>query len=376
MPTSDDAIQALVDLSRLLADDAADPAEVPRVLVNVASRHLAPELVAVYLTAPDGTSELANSLGRPAKDLVGEPGYGLGLAAVLTLPLVSGGDLFGTMVLAWREEPGPAADRLAAGIADIAATALARAYRTRELVDVIRALEESRQEMARTESLRQLGQFSAVVAHEVKNPLASIGGVLQVLRSRATAHTPEHEILGKVLDRLTELDRLVDELLRFARPREPILTTVSLRTFAHEVVALFQQDPASRGVAVAMDAEEVPVPLDRGIMQRVVLNLLLNAGQAMDGAGEVVLAGRLRGGWAELVVSDRGPGIPAELRERVFEPFYTTKVRGTGLGLAIARQAIEAHGGTIRATETLGGGAQFVIHLPATGHASTPVSGE
>lgn len=364
MSTSDDAIQALVDLSRLLADDAADPAEVPRVLVNVVNRHLAPEVVAVYVTAEDGSVALANSLGRTPEELsTGEPGHGLSMPAVLTLPLVSGGDLFGTMVLAWREEPGPIADRLAAGFADIAATALARAHRTQELIEVIRALEESRQELARTESLRQLGQLAAVVAHEVKNPLASIGGVLQVLRSRATAHTADQEILGKVLDRLTELDRLVDELLRFARPREPVRTTVSLRTFLQEVVGLFSQDPASRGIEVDMRVEDVPVWVDRGIMQRVVLNLLLNGAQAMGGTGQITVHGHASVQGVEIVVCDNGPGIPPDLRERVFEPFYTTKVRGTGLGLAVARQAVEAHRGTIEVAAGPRGGAQFIIRL-------------
>jgi two-component system, NtrC family, sensor histidine kinase HydH len=362
---SDDAIRALVEMSRLFADDAADPAEVPRVLVNIANRHLGPDVVAVYVTGSDGSASLANSAGSaPPALLEGEPGYGLGLEAVLTLPLVSGGDLFGTLVLGWQKEPGPAADRLAAGLADIAATALARSHRTRELIEVIRALEESRRELARTESLRQLGQMAAVVAHEVKNPLASIGGVLQVLRTRTSNESPDHGILGKVLDRLSELDQLVDELLRFARPRDPVLSTVSLHAFVNEVVALFKQDPASRSITVSIRTEDGNLTLDRAMMQRVVLNLLLNAAQAMGAVGEIELTGHAGPLGAQLTVRDQGPGIPPELSARVFEPFYTTKVRGTGLGLAVARQAVEAHHGTITVAESEGSGASFVIRLP------------
>lgn len=361
---ADDAIDALVELSRDVAT-AADSEAVLRLLVDAARRHLAPEVAAVYRTAEDGGSALAHVHGRPREALADEePGYGVGLPVVLTLPLVSGGDLFGTLVVAWGAHPGPYTDRLASGLTDIAATALDRAHRTRELVDTIRALEESRHELARTESLRHLGQLAAVVAHEVKNPLASIGGVLQVLRSRAAAGTPDHEILGKVLGRLGELDHLVNELLQLSRPREPVREPVALDAFAREVVELFRQDPAARAVEVALSVERATVRLDRGMIQRVLLNLLLNAAQAMDGTGRIDVATRADGRAAEVTVTDRGPGIPPELRERVFDPFYTTKVRGTGLGLPVARQAVAAHGGTLSVVEGPDGGARFVLRFP------------
>lgn len=362
----DDAIEALVDLSRRVAD-AAEPERIPGLLARAVERHLAPAVVAVWLTGTDGAPVLAECIGLPRERLAQlEPGHGMDLPVVRALPLASGGDLFGTLAIGWDQDPGPAADRLAAGLADIAATGLDRAHRTRELVDAVRALEESRRELARTESLRHLGQMAAVVAHEVKNPLASIGGVLQVFRDRSSER-PEREILGKVLDRLTELDRLVDELLRFARPRAPALAPVPLGAFLHDVAAQFRQDPASRSVQVRVRVErDVAVPIDAPILQRVLLNLLINAAQAMDGEGEVELACEPGPSRVLVAVSDRGPGIPIEQREQVFEPFFTTKVRGSGLGLAIARQAIEAHGGSIAVEDAPGGGARFLVTLPSS----------
>ena len=181
----------------------------------------------------------------------------------------------------------------------------------------------------------------------------------------STTGTPDHEILGKVLGRLNELDRLVDELLQFSRPREPVREPIALDAFVREVAGLFRQDPAAREVELDLQVERATVRLDRGMMQRVLLNLLLNAAQAMDGKGRVEVATRaLPGGAAQITVTDAGPGIAPELRERVFDPFYTTKVRGTGLGLPVARQVVGSHGGTLTVEDGPGTGARFVLKLP------------
>jgi signal transduction histidine kinase len=130
-------------------------------------------------------------------------------------------------------------------------------------------------------------------------------------------------------------------------------------------VAAFRHDPAALHVDVAVAGDGPVARLDRAMVQRVVLNLLLNAVQAMDGAGTATLSCTSTDGWTEIAVTDTGPGIPPDLRERIFEPFYTTKARGSGLGLAIARQVAESHGGTLVVTSGATGGARFVLRLPS-----------
>ena len=371
-------LRALTAFSRQVAD-VEDPRDVGPLLAD-AAHHLLAGAVTVVLTtteqgaafaavrgadpaalgAPDGLdSELARSMVQRL------PGIG----AVRSYLLTSGGGLYGSLVVGWSpgSPPDPGAEQVAEALADMSATALDRAFRTSELHRTIRELMDSREELARTASLRSLGQMAAVVAHEVKNPLTSIGGVLQVLRTRFVAGSQEHGVIGKVLLRLTELDRMVDELLSFARPRTPSLRRVSCGAFLDEVVSLFRQDPVSARVEVEVVVrEDVGAEVDAGMLQRVVHNLLINAAHAMDGAGRVVVTCERRGSAVELSVADAGPGVPAELRERIFEPFFTTKVRGTGLGLAIARQVVAAHGGTLT-LDPATRGARFVVRLPAAG---------
>lgn len=372
---SADALSAITTFSRRVAD-AEDPAVVGPLLAEAAQRLLDAAVVAV-LTATEGEPEVAAVRGceptdlGPPDSLDSETARALverlpGIGVVRTFLLHSGGGLYGALVVGWSPANPPSAgrERMAEAVADIAATGLDRAFRTTELHRTIEELTNSREELARTASLRSLGQMSAVVAHEVKNPLTSIGGVLQVLRKRFPAGTQEHDIVGKVLVRLSELDRLVDELLSFARPRVPNRTDVSCASFVDEVVALFQQDPAAARIDITVRAEPVVVSIDPGQLQRVLHNLLLNATHAMDGVGRVTVECRAVDGWIEIAVHDSGPGVAPEHRDRLFEPFFTTKVRGSGLGLAVARQVLEAHGGSI-ALAPSDAGARFVLRLPA-----------
>jgi signal transduction histidine kinase len=144
--------------------------------------------------------------------------------------------------------------------------------------------------------------------------------------------------------RRTELNRMLEELLQFARPLAPVRAPAPLDGILQEVAAGLGQDA---DLAVTVRAEPVTAPVDRALVYRALLNLAINASQATGGKGRVELACRRDGDRAELTVADDGPGVPDDVLERMFEPFVTTKVRGTGLGLAIARQAVEAHGGAI-----------------------------
>ena len=226
---------------------------------------------------------------------------------------------------------------------------------------------EAEEKLVRQEALARLGTMAAVVAHEVKNPLAGIGGAIQVLRDRLAPEAADREILGEILERLKGLNALVQDLLEFARPRALRFAPVAVGTALRETVALLSADPAFPELAVSVEGPDVTVVSDGDFLRDVFHNLLLNGAQAAGGKGPLrvtIEEGRER---CRVTVRDPGPGIPADIADKVFEPFFTTKHRGTGLGLSIARRLVEAHGGTLTLASPAGGGTAAVVELPVAG---------
>jgi PAS domain S-box-containing protein len=212
--------------------------------------------------------------------------------------------------------------------------------------------------------LARLGELAAVVAHEVKNPLAGIRGAVQVLGQRLPPGSAGHPVVEEVIHRVDSLTAMVNDILLFARPRAPKLARVPLLALLEGTAALLREDPELAGIEVEVSAPEIVVSADVELLKPVFLNLLLNAAQAMEGRGRIAVTGANDGSTAKIEVADRGPGIPLELREKVFEPFFSTKRRGTGLGLAIARRIVEAHHGAIEITCPPEGGTTVVVQLP------------
>src|SRR6185369_14979644 len=199
------------------------------------------------------------------------------------------------------------------------------------------------EELRISESLTRLGEKAAVVAHEVKNPLAGIGGVVAVIRERQP-DGPDKEVLGEVLDRVKALDLLV-----FSRPSAPKPAPVLLVEHLRATALLLRSDPSLARVNGEVSGEEIQLDADAEQLRRVFLNLMLNGAQAMGRKGRLeVSVAAADGGTCEIAIQDHGPGIPLELREKVFEPFFTTKHRGSGLGLAISSRVVRDHGGQIR----------------------------
>ena len=158
---------------------------------------------------------------------------------------------------------------------------------------------------------------------------------------------------------------MVEDLLLFSRPRPPKLVSVSLKRLIGRTAELLVRDPQLSAVQVEVDGDDVVAHADPGQLQHVFQNVLLNAAQAMDGQGRIRISlSSVADGHCEVAFVDEGPGIPREVRDRVFEPFVTTKHRGSGLGLAIAKQIVELHHGeiTVESTET---GATISVKLPA-----------
>ncbi len=214
------------------------------------------------------------------------------------------------------------------------------------------------------ETLARLGQMSAMVAHEVKNPLAGISGALQVVGSRLPAESRDRKILDDIEDRITALNRMLQDLLTFASPREPVSTPTSVRSVVGEAVAGIRGDPAMAGIRVEIRGDDPTVPLDREQMHVVFLNLLLNAAQAMGLRGKIDAGMEAAHGECRVTVADRGPGIAPPLREKMFQPFFSTRSRGAGLGLPTARRIVESHGGSLTARPRDGGGMVLTVTLP------------
>jgi PAS domain S-box-containing protein len=213
-------------------------------------------------------------------------------------------------------------------------------------------------------ALARLGEMAAVVAHEVKNPLAGIRGALQVIERRLAAAAPERGIIGEIVARVDTLNEMVRDLLLFARPREPRYTSGALRPLLERTAALLKRDPDLAAVDVHVGGEPVAIEADHELLGTVFLNLMINAAHAMGGRGRIEAAVSTGAGRCRIEVRDGGPGVPADDRERIFEPFFTTKSRGTGLGLATARRIVELHGGAITVDCPPAGGTIMGVELP------------
>jgi PAS domain S-box-containing protein len=213
-------------------------------------------------------------------------------------------------------------------------------------------------------ALARLGEMAAVVAHEVKNPLAGIRGALQVISGRMPETSRDRSIMGDIVERLDSLNDMVLVLLIFARPGEPKLAPVPLAELLENTAALLRKDPAHAAAHVTVTGDRPTINADAEQLQIVMLNLLLNAAQAAGSAGEVRVSVASRNGLCRIAIADSGPGIPAEIRERIFEPFFTTKHRGTGLGLPTAKRVVERHHGEIVVACPPEGGTIVTVTLP------------
>jgi PAS domain S-box-containing protein len=216
-------------------------------------------------------------------------------------------------------------------------------------------------------ALVQIGKMAAVVAHEVRNPLAGIRGAMQVLGGRVPAGSREHRVIAEVVGRIDALNDIVEDLLLFARPRPVVPAPVRINDLLGETVSLLRTDPRFQGITLRMDPTDASVMADADQLKLVVQNLLINGAQAMGGPGEIRVSTRIEGDRLEMRIIDQGPGILPEAREHLFEPFFTTKHRGTGLGLATTRRILEDHGGTIDLDCPPGGGTVAIIRLPVSG---------
>jgi len=230
-----------------------------------------------------------------------------------------------------------------------------------EITDRKRSEEQLREQAA----LARLGQMAAVVAHEVKNPIAGIRGALQVIMGRMGADNRDRAVITDIILRLDSLNGIVQDLLLYARPRLPKLEPLQVHALVESVGELLHRDPSCAGITVNVIGSAPPVMADAEMLRILLQNLLLNGAQAMRGQGSIdvtLAAGEDEG--CRITIRDHGTGIEPEVRARAFEPFFTTKHRGTGLGLAIVRRIVEAHHGRIDIEPAANQGTLVTIWLP------------
>jgi signal transduction histidine kinase len=223
----------------------------------------------------------------------------------------------------------------------------------------------SEERLQEQEALARLGQMAAVVAHEVKNPIAGIRGALQVIGARMAADARDKPIIAEIIARLDALNGIVQDLLVFARPRALRAEPTDLKALVLATVGHLKRDPSLQAVAIVVDGNGAVVDVDAAQLQLAVQNVLMNAAQAMNGEGSIHVDIVRRGAEWQIAVADNGPGMPPEVKAKVFDPFFTTRSRGTGLGLPIARRVVEAHGGRIGIETPAGGGTVVSMSLPA-----------
>jgi two-component system, LuxR family, sensor kinase FixL len=222
-------------------------------------------------------------------------------------------------------------------------------------------LEERMREQA---ALAKLGEMAAVVAHEVKNPLAGIRGVMQVFEKRIAQDGTGTQILKDIVARIDSLDQMMKDLLLFARPPKPKRALTDVAPLVSTTARLLSEDPMWQEVDVVVDGAVPPLPADPEMLKIVFQNLLINGAHAMHGRGRIHVAIDEVNTMCQIAFSDAGPGIPADVRDKVFTPFFTTKSRGSGLGLPTAKRFVEAHNGQIAIDCPPAGGTTVVVRIP------------
>jgi signal transduction histidine kinase len=329
------------------------------------SRVVAVAVAVAVGVAVAGAALLVRQVGRPVDRVLSAAealGAGAGDLPLLGAPGDDGG----------RGLPGAAVafERLASALA------AERARLAQKLGELERAnaeLVRARASLLRAERLATAGRLASGIAHEVGNPLGAITGYAELARDRLAAgeaaRAETDDFLRRIADEAQRIDRIVRGLLDLARPAAPVVGVVDVAVPIEAALRLARVQARFRSVEVevAIPPALPAVSADEARLAQVFLNLLLNAADAMAGAGRVRVAARARDGRVEVEVRDDGPGIPAADLARVFEPFYSTKPagEGTGLGLAISQGIVESLGGELTAANADGGGAVLTVALRA-----------
>jgi signal transduction histidine kinase len=244
----------------------------------------------------------------------------------------------------------------------------------RNFNQMVRQLRESRNEiqrlhqtqMTRAEHLATMGELAAGLAHEIRNPLAGIAGVIEIIGRDLPASSPARAVVKEVRQEVMQINRIVSDLLECARPKPPETRLSDINATVEHAVMFARQQALSKSTDIEFRHDLLPLEVehDSNQVNQVLLNLLLNSIQSIDHSGKITVTVERHDGVAAIAVTDTGRGIAPEHLPHIFRPFYTTKGNGTGLGLSLARRIVEEHGGRIEVSSTLGRGSTFIVFLP------------
>jgi two-component system sensor histidine kinase PilS (NtrC family) len=224
-------------------------------------------------------------------------------------------------------------------------------------------LRRAEEQLRTVDHLASLGKFSAQLAHEIRNPLASMRGAAQMLGDESKGDAPAARLSRILIREADRLSELVEDFLKFARPPPPKLEPIDLGKLIGDTVEMLKTDPLARGVTLEVSAGPVLGNGDSAQLQQVVINLVRNALAAVGSGGRVRVIAELRHGRPQIRVWDSAGKIPGSDLTRIFEPFYSTRPGGTGLGLSTAHNIVRSHGGEISVKSTPAEGTEFVVAL-------------
>lgn len=236
---------------------------------------------------------------------------------------------------------------------------------TAELERSYAELRQTFEQLLQAERLRALGEISAGIVHEIRNPLGAIKGAVEIIEDELAKDSPRREFAAIAKREVERIEKLVQEFVRFARPPKLVQSLTNANDLIESVIKLLEQQAATQQIVVEKDlAKDLPpVALDGEQIEQVLLNLTLNALQAMPNGGTVIFRTSQTKDAVIIEVKDTGGGIPANVIKRIFDPFFTTKDKGSGLGLSVAHKIVAQHGGSLTAGN-FENGAVFRIEFP------------
>lgn len=308
-------------------------------------------------------------------DLAPEGYKNAAAGSLYAAPLTSKGRFLGTVTMGKTQTlSGPAVEEndryLIETMANYISSGLENTLLTTKLKDVVNELNNAQKRLLEQETFRNLGEMTANIAHEIKNPLVIIGGFTKRLAKKARLDHTENKYVEIILKEVARLEAILDEILNYVRESPMALKECKVSDFVDELIYLFTSDQAWEKTEIAREyGNDVPsVPCDDQQIKQVLINILMNAHDAMQGSGKITIQiGRKTINdrpFVSISIADTGGGIDPGVIDNVFNPFFTTKEKGTGLGLAISNKIVLNHGGHIQISNLVGKGATFIVYLP------------